>query len=345
MFSFHSQESTMTYQVQEIPLATRKIDYSIVIPCYRSGLWLPELVKQISNAMESISESFEIILVNDRSPDGGVTWNAIYELASRYNNVVGIDQLYNTGQYRATLCGLSQVRGQFIITLDDDFQHPPEEIRKLIDAMRENREYDCILGDFVSQKKHSMFRNFCSHCFNRFVNWTNGLPPETPSSAFRIMKRSLVDALVLYEGNNLMLGAMIMQLTKKIGRVPVNHNKRLQGESGYSFAQLVRITLDTALFSSTLPLRAFSAVGFACALFSVLAIGYYLTRWCFGGVSVPGYTSQILVITFFGGMTLAGIGILGEYIARIIAEVTGFPKYKIQTLVGRKTNNKNDSEA
>ena len=126
-----------------------KIGYSIVIPCYASGAWLAELVKRTEAVMASYSP-YELILVNDRSPDKE-TWDQITELAGDYESVRGINLLYNVGQFKATLCGLEHANGNYVITMDDDLQHPPEELPKMITAMSENPSMDGIMGEYIGR--------------------------------------------------------------------------------------------------------------------------------------------------------------------------------------------------
>lgn len=143
--------------------------YSIVIPVYKSGQWIPELCERIRESMGE--REFELILVNDNSPDS-VTWPSIIEVSKNYPFVRGFDLLYNVGQFRAIIYGISEAKGDFIITMDDDLQHPPEEIPKLISAMENSPDMDCIIGAY-KDKKHTAFRNlgsrFCS--FNERFLW------------------------------------------------------------------------------------------------------------------------------------------------------------------------------
>jgi len=307
------------------------IDYSIVVPCYSSGDWLAELVSRIQAVMEG-NGSFEIILVNDRSPDGK-TWEAIMELAAKHESVMGIDLLYNVGQFKATLCGLDHARGNFIMTMDDDLQHPPEELTKLISAMHENPGVDCVMGVY-STKHHSAVRNMGSRLVKSIMNRLYDKPVGVTTTSFRIMPADFAKTLVLYQIAHPQLGPLILSITKNIANVEVEHHDRKHGASGYGFIHLVRETLHSVINASILPLRWFSLLGFFTAGAAFLIAIFYFFRWAMGGAGVAGFTSLILAISFFSGMLLAGIGVLGEYIGRLIQEVTGMPRYTVAAKVG-----------
>lgn len=303
--------------------------YSIVIPAYKSGSWMDELVIRIGAAMEpEAPTAFELILVNDCSPDAE-TWPAIQRNAAQYPWVRGFNLLYNVGQFRATLCGLQEARGRFVITMDDDLQHPPEELPKLIRAINGNEDALCVMGTYQN-RQHGWIRRAGSHFYQRMIHSFYGCPPQVQRSSFRIMRKELADAILACRTAKPILGAIILSLTPKVVAVPVQHAPRDQGRSGYSLRKLVGTTLDNVINASTAPLRFFSVIGFTASGASLLVAAYYSIRWLTGGILVPGYASQILLISFLGGLTLMGIGVLGEYIARIIYEITGPERYRIK---------------
>ncbi len=309
-------------------MQVRKIDYSIVIPVYKSGEWMDELVSRIGNVMAAIDpDAFELILINDCSPDS-ITWAAVKRNARQHPWVRGFNLLYNVGQFRATLCGLKQAAGQFVITMDDDLQHPPEEIPKLIQAIHDGDAL-CVMGLYES-KKHSRFRNLGSAMMQNIMNRLYGKPPGIRTTSFRIMKRDLVNAILSFRTARPQMGAVLVSLTREIINVTVSHNRRKSGKSGYGLRKLLSTTRDNIVSASTFPLRLFSIIGVGCALASFLLAIIFFIRWFTGGIRVAGYTSQILLIILFGGLTLAGIGILGEYISRIISELTGPEQYRIR---------------
>lgn len=308
------------------------IRYSIVVPCYRSGDWLEELVLRTAVTMEAY-QSFELVLVNDKSPDQK-TWAEIERLANNYAFLRGIDLLYNTGQFRAILCGMEHARGQFIITMDDDLQHPPEEISKLIDAMERNPTMDCIMGKYIS-KRHSPFRNSGSWLVRGIMRCLYNKPADIVTTSFRIMPQAFAKSLLLYRIASPQLGPLIVSLSHKIMNVPVIHHTRKNGRSGYSLARSIGETFQSIINASIFPLRLLSLVGFATSALAFMVGLYYLALWYFGGIGVQGFTSLILAVSFYSGMILAGIGVLGEYVGRIIQELTGMPRYQVRIIVGK----------
>jgi polyisoprenyl-phosphate glycosyltransferase len=303
--------------------------YSIVIPVYNSAAWMDELINRIGVVMEHEAPGrFEVILINDCSPDAA-TWLAIKQNAERHPWVRGTDLLYNVGQNRAIICGLHQARGKFVLTMDDDLQHPPEEIKKLIMAIHDDDEILCVIGQYKT-KRHNIFRNAGSLCYQKIMTWTYEKSPGTQMTSFRIMRRELVEALLACRTAKPQISPLIISLTRKIKNVSVQHMTREHGQSGYTLYKLMGLTFDNVINASTAPLRFFSAIGFVCAGASLLLLTGFFLNWLTGGVRVAGYTSQILLITFFGGMVLVGLGMLGEYIARIITELTGPERFRIR---------------
>lgn len=305
--------------------------FSIVIPCYRSGDWLDELVSRIEQTMTTLGEDFEVILVNDASPDE--TWSAIAALAERYAFVRGIDMLFNTGQNRATLCGLEHSRGQWVVIMDDDLQHSPEAIPLLIERVREQPAVDCVLAKF-DVKYHSWLRNLGSRFASRLFTHLYGKPKGIAASSFRILSRKLVDAICRYRTATPLVGPLIYLSTRKIANVVIPHQPRQAKRSGYSLFGLIGLVVQNYLSVSTFPLRAISILGLLAAAASLGLAAFYLVQYALGKVTYPGFMTQVLLILFFGGMTLVGIGLIGEYLIQIMREVRQAPRYAIREAVG-----------
>lgn len=314
----------------------RDLRYSIVVPCYNSGEWIGELAERITAAMRPWEGAYEILLINDRSPKPD-TWPAIVRTAAEFPAVRGINMLYNVGQFRATLCGLEQARGEFVITIDDDFQHPPEELPKLIGAMAGHPEMDCVIGAYIS-KQHSFVRNAGSKLMQKISSFLYHKESGITTTSFRIMPRRFARTLTLYRVSSPQLGPLIVSLSKKVMNVPVEHAARQYGRSGYSMLRCVRETFKSIVNASIFPLRLLTLTGTFFALVAFFIAIFYFVQWVIFSSKVPGYTSLILAICFFSGLTLLGVGMLGEYIGRIIHEVTGLPAYTIadDTDAGKK---------
>lgn len=307
------------------------MDYSVVVPVYRSGEWIADLAERI-HATVSRYGTDEIILVNDCSPDE-TTWPAIERCAASRSFVRGIDLVYNVGQFRATLCGIANSSGKWIITIDDDFQHPPEEISKLIEGSRAHPGIDCIFGKYAA-KRHSLIRNAGSRLIQKIMSALYGKSGSITTTSFRIMPRTFAMALVEYRSSSPQLGPLISGMSKRLMNVTVEHSPRLRGKSGYSLGRCISETFKSIVNASTRPIRMFTMIGFASALVAFAMTAYYLARWIMVGTSVAGYTSLILAVTFFSGLILMGVGILGEYIGRIISEVSGAKRFMIRKIAG-----------
>ena len=312
------------------------MDLSIVIPCYRSGPWLSELVQRIEAALATSNKSFEIILVNDGSPD--TTWDAICDIAREKTFVRGIDLQYNVGQYRATLCGLEQAQGRWIITMDDDFQHPPEQLPILLKAASEREDWDCIMARFP-RKRHSLLRNLGSALMRWLYVRFYRAPQHIVPSSFRIMTGEFARVLCSHRTANPVLCPLIFQMTRRIANVEIQHAPRAYGVSGYRLDRLAATVADTLLRATTFPLHAISLLGLIIALAAFAFGAYRIIRVFVGPTVLPGFTTLAVLITFFGGMTLFAIGLVGEYLARVIEEVRGQPRYVIRQMVGGAASN------
>lgn len=303
-------------------------EYSVVIPCYSSGRWLRELVESISGVLGEVHH--EIVLVNDHSPDHE-TWQTIEDLAREKSNVVGIDLARNSGQFAALMCGLAESRGDKVITMDDDFQHPPREIPKLIAGL--DPATDVVIGAY-ERKSHRVFRNVGTRIMDWIFTNTYGKPRDLQMTSFRILRRNVVEAMLTFGTVRPVPGALILQSTARIKNVAVLHEPREHGNSGYSFGRLVASTLDNIVNASTVPLRLISGLGLISAGIAAFALVVYLLRALLTDRAVPGFSTTVLLITFFGGVSLLAIGVLGEYVVRLVVEAGHAPTYIVRERVG-----------
>ena len=301
---------------------------SVVVPCYCSGEWLGRLTQNLIDTLEGEGSSFEIVLVNDGSPDA-VTWPAIVALAESDSRVVGIDLLRNVGQFAALIAGLEEAAGSVVVTIDDDFQHPPREIPKLLEALRSDPDVDCVIGRYEA-KRHSRFRNSGTWLMDRFYRRAYGTPAEVQMSSFRAMRRPVVDGMLTFGTVRPVPGALLLQTTARIVNVPVDHERRVEGSSGYRPLRLISSTAQTILNASTAPLRAISLVGIGLSMVAAVALIYYLILALMGRSPVAGFATLVTLVIFFGGATLFSIGLLGEYVARLVIEAGRPPRYLVR---------------
>jgi dolichol-phosphate mannosyltransferase/undecaprenyl-phosphate 4-deoxy-4-formamido-L-arabinose transferase len=304
---------------------------SVVVPCFRSEESLEPLVTRLVAALEPMGEPYEIVLVNDASPDD--TWRVIRELAARFERLRGFDLLFNTGQYRATLCGLQHARGSYMVTMDDDLQHRPEEVPALVQALLGRPDCDCVMAAFRS-RRHGVVRNLGAAVMGLVFEAFYGKPRGIQATSFRAMRRQLVEAICAHGTASPNVNALVFQTTRRIVNLEVPHHPRVTGRSGYKLPRLARIMTDNVLSVSTLPLKCVSMLGTASAAGSLLLGAYYLIRYVTVGFRVPGFATLVLLIIFFGGISLFSIGLLGEYVIRIMDEVRGRPRHIVRERVG-----------
>lgn len=305
----------------------KKIEYSIVIPVYNSEKSLSELYQRLTEVLKNITLDYEIILVDDASHDN--SWQVMKTLREKDKKVKIIQNMRNYGQHYTLLCGFRHSKGEYIITMDDDLQHPPEEIIKLINATKEDEYYDIIIG-FPAKKRHSFLKNFLSNMANRLNSYFFNKPKTLRMSSFRIIKRNIIDILNSTQNKNFVIGPVLMKITNRMKNIEVKHDKRKYGKSQYSFKKILRLSFDTILMNSTLPLKLVSIFGI---LISTLSFGYGIyifLRWLFIGIPLLGWTSVILSILFLSGIILISLGIIGEYLIRIIRATNQDVEYYIR---------------
>jgi polyisoprenyl-phosphate glycosyltransferase len=281
--------------------------------------------------MSGYGTTHELILVNDASPDPG-TWPAIRKQAETVPWVRAVDLLGNVGQFRALMCGLELARGELVVTMDDDLQHPPEEIPKLINAIEAKPEVEAVIGAYDANER-SAIRNLGTRLVSSVYRLAYNKPDGLETTSFRILRRPLVDAIVAHRTARPVPGAVILESTGRVANTPVEHHPRPAGHSGWRLGRLVGATVDNIVNASTAPLRLISLLGLTAWAVALVMSVYYLAQALVGGMAVPGFATIVLLVLFFGGTNLLAIGVLGEYVARIVAEVTGSPRWVVRELV------------
>lgn len=294
---------------------------SIVIPVYKSTKSIETLVEQIVELGKQIEQTFEIILVND-SPFYLDTVHTLKGLSKKYPSLITITLRKNQGQHVAILVGLKKAAGKYIITMDDDLQHPVKEIPKLLSAIKEDENVEVVFGvPPLSQKKHSLWRNIGSYFINSQADFfIKNAPKNIRKSAFRIMTKE-VKEIVLKNYNAMpALSSLLVNATSQVINIEVEHNERAFGKSQYTLRKLISLTLNSIIYYSAWPLKTLGGLGVFGFSFSMIFILYTLLRKLFWGISFPGYASTVILISFFGGLNLLAVGIIGEYLIRILRE-------------------------
>lgn len=301
------------------------IKYSVVVPVYNSEPTLEELYTRVKSVFENtLNETFEMVLVDDSSHDNSFAKMA--ELSERDSRIVSVQLSQNFGQHNAILCGFSHAKGEYIITIDDDLQHPPEEIPKLIAAMEENKNMDVIIGKYET-KKHSLIRNIGSRVINGIARHTNEKTSHLDMTSFRLIKRFVIDYLLEIDIRTPRIGYLITAITDKIMNVTVQHDERKYGRSQYTFKRLVKDFKVEVLSNTMLPLVIVRNIGIAVFFASIVLAIIYLIRYFASDIDVEGWTTLVILLLLFFGVTLFSIGIIGEYLMRILGEAKKTPNY------------------
>lgn len=301
--------------------------YSVVIPVYNSARMLPELHRRLTTVMQGLGKPYEIIFVDDCGRDN--SWHVLQELATGDTAVLAIQLMRNAGQSNATLCGLAHAQGGIIITMDDDLQHPPEEIPALIEAL--GPDVDVVMG-VPKEKKHNWFRRLGSNVMHDINCYLLGKDRNLRFTSFRLMRRAVVDGLLSLRTLSPALGPMINSVTHRIINTTVKHAPRKEGRSGYTFRRLFSQTMSNLIGYSMLPLRLLAVMGGVGIVLSVAFAAVLVIHYLQGGV-VPGWTSIALLLVLISGFNFFAFAIIGEYVLRILQRVNATPQYFVRARV------------
>ena len=311
------------------------MELSVVIPVYCSSKGLADLASRLFPVLDGTEMSYEVIFVDDGSTDD--SWIELAALQRAHlRRIVAIQLMRNYGQHNALMAGFRHARGSLIVTMDDDLQHPPEEIPKLLDAIR-TRDLDLVYGCY-DLKRHSAFRNLGSALVNAFYRLV--FRSRVRVSSFRVIRRELAQSIFPYRLNFTYIDGLLAWNTQRIGQVAVEHRARPSGRSGYSLGKLVVLALNLAVNFSLLPLQLVSALGFLTAAGGLFVALYYFIQYMRSNITVPGYASTIIAILVLGGIQLIGLGIIGEYLGRLHLNVNRKPQYVERQILARDDDRK-----
>lgn len=300
---------------------------SLVIPVYGSEPVLPELVRRLQAMFDQQarpSGDYELILVCDCSPDR--SWAVIRGLAQQYPWVRGILLRMNAGQHNALMAGFSQARGRVIVTMDDDLQHAPEDIPLLLAELAQGR--DVVYARFKS-RKHSAWKIAGSRLNDLVAGYLMNKPKGLYLSPFRAMTAAIRDDILRYQGPYVYVDGLILSVTRNIGTVEVDHHERYAGDSGYSLRKSISLWLKMATNFSIVPLRITSFVGLCFAgLGFVLALVLIIQKLTLDRMPI-GWSSLIVTVLIVGGVQLLALGMLGEYLGRVLLILNSRPQYVV----------------
>ena len=304
-----------------------RMNVSIVVPVYKGETFIEPLVAELSRTLPTFTGKYEIILVNDGSPDN--SWQIICRLTNEYPCVRGIHMMRNYGQHNATLCGVREARYEIVVTMDQDLQHPPAEIPSLLAKLDEG--HDVVYGSPLKLPQ-GLWRNLMTAAIKWILARVIGLPSVRNVSAFRAFRTHLREAFVNFQNPSLIIDVLLSWGTTRFTSVEVSipHAER----TNYNFRMLVRAATLILIGYSTLPLRFASLVGFIMTVFGLGVFVYVLIVYFTAG-SIPGFPFLASIIALFSGAQLFALGIFGEYLARMFDRSMDRPSYVIQDRAGK----------
>lgn len=299
--------------------------YSVIVPVYNSEHTLDELYERLRKVFdETMKEPFELILVDDSSRDN--SYKKMQKLHQQDSRVKIIQMAKNFGQHPALLCGFRYASGDYVITMDDDLQHPPEEIPKLAAVIKERTDVDVIIAKYEG-RKHNFIRRLGTRVSVYATSKMLKKDPNLEITSFRLMRKFIVDAILQMNVRLPQIGNLLVQISNRIINVTVQHDERKYGKSGYTFHRLLRDLVYDITTHSALPLVIVRDIGILSFFISVILGFFYLTRYFILGVSVEGWTTIVLLLVAYSGLSLLGIGVIGQYLMNILNESRKMPNY------------------
>ena len=304
---------------------------SVCIPCYRSSATLPAVVRELREVFRARpGYEYQLVLVDDGSPDNGATFSVIRQLCEEDPHIVGVALSRNYGQASAKMAALPYVEGDAVVYMDDDGQHPAEGLFALLDKLDEG--YDIVYARFP-QKKHSLFKRLTSRMYQRFSELIGNKPRGISVSSFTAWSRTAVDAVIKYKSPFPAAGLYLNHVTTRVANVDLPHRDRLAGESGYTLGKLVSLAVTALTNFTVIPLRIASYAGIGFALLGFLYGLFVVLRKLIHPGIAAGYSSLLAAVLLIGGILMIMLGIMGEYVGRIYMTVSDLPQYNIRCTV------------
>ncbi|MEI6534073.1 MAG: glycosyltransferase family 2 protein [Verrucomicrobiaceae bacterium] len=301
---------------------------SVVIPVYKAVECIDELYRRLVASLSAITPDFEMVLVEDDGGDG--SWEKIAEYAAKDTRVKAVKMSRNFGQHYAITAGLDVAVGDWIIVMDCDLQDKPEEIGKLYAKVLEG--YDVVVA-----RRHlrvdSLYRRFVSWSFTQIYNWLGDIEVDNSISNFSIASRRVIESVKRFRERNRSFVMFRDDVGFKRTAVNVDHSARFAGQSSYSFLKLMDLAIQCIVARSNKPLRLSIKAGFALAGISGVFAAWLIFRYFYHGVTLQGWTSLMVGMTFFFGLLFANLGIMGLYLGKIFDEVKNRPLYSVEAIM------------
>ncbi|MCW3160394.1 glycosyltransferase family 2 protein [Chryseobacterium oryctis] len=297
---------------------------SIVSPVYRAEKILPLLVSEISNIANKIGEDYEIILVDDRSPDD--SWEVMKSLAKKNDHLKVYRLSRNFGQHPTIMAGLSKAKGDWIVVMDCDLQDQPKEIEKLYQKAIEG--YDVVLAR-REIRIDSFIKKLSSKIFYKVFNYLAGIEINNEIANFGIYKRKVVQSILNINDNIKFFPLFVNWVGYKTTAISVEHASREEGKSAYNLSRLISLAFNVIISFSDKPLKIFVGFGAAISLLSIIVAGYFAVTYFEGKITEPGFSSIILSIWFLSGVIISCIGIVGIYLGKTFNQTKNRPVFII----------------
>jgi glycosyltransferase involved in cell wall biosynthesis len=302
--------------------------YSVVIPVYNSELLIETTVARTVSFFQMHGLNYELILVNDASRDN--SWMKLKILAKSYRGITVINFLKNYGQHSAIFCGIRHAKGDYVITMDDDLQNPPEEIIHLINKIKEGN--DAVFARF-KEKKHPFVRKMGTKIIGYINRKVFRKPANITLTNFRIISKEVVVRISNYKTLYPYIPGLILMFASNIANVYTEHHERKVGKSNYTIITILKLVSRLLFNYSSYPLRLLSTLGFIIS-FSSFAIGlFYVLRALFLGSNVPGFTTIVVILSFLNGFIIIMLGVMGEYISRMMNHMSNDMSYQIKETI------------
>jgi glycosyltransferase involved in cell wall biosynthesis len=310
---------------------------SVVVPVYNSEQTLSELVGRLEPVLRVLAREYEMVLVNDGSRDQ--SWKIIQRLAAENSRVRGINLMRNYGQHNALLCGIRAARYETVVTLDDDLQHAPEDMPKLIAKLEDG--FDVVYGT-PEREPHGLWRGLASKLTKFALQNVMGAKSAQNVSAYRALRTHLRVAFGRYQGPFVSLDVLLTWGTTRFAAITVPHHPRVAGKSNYTLRALVIHALTLMTGFSVWPLQVASAIGFGFTVFGILVFIYVVARFLLEGRSVPGFPFLASLIAIFSGAQMFALGIIGEYLARMHFRMMERPTYVVWESTDDQSNHEKE---
>lgn len=301
---------------------------SVVIPCYKCARFLDELHKRLTRCLEQVTEDFEIIFINDESPEHD--WQIIKELAGKDRRVKGINLSRNFGQHYAITAGLNYCDGDWIVVMDGDLQDQPEEIKKLFEKTHDG--YDIVVGK-RENRKDSFFVKMTSRLFYIVFNYLTGQKFDNKVANFGIYSKRVIDHVKTLKEADRSFGLLVSLVGFPKIEIDIEHARRTSGKSAYSFQSRLNLAFNHILSHSNKPLILAIQAGFVISSLSLLYAFWLIIRYFFSAHVADGWTSLMVSLFFLSGLIIIVTGMVGLYVGKIYNEVKSRPLYIVKEII------------